>query len=71
VLVALDNVDTRREAAKYCDGQRVQNVAIQMKSGILITPMPTDDPDKTIQFSEFAKRHAKNWQLAERKRGRR
>lgn len=72
VLVALDNVDTRREAAKYYDGQRVQNVAIQMQGGnILITPMPTDDPDKTLQFSEFAKRHAKNWQLAERKRGRR
>ena len=72
VLVALDNIDTRREAARYYDKQRVQNVAIQMQGGnILITPMPTDDPDKTLQFSEFAKRHAKNWQLAERKRGRR
>ena len=72
VLVALDGVDTRVAAAQYYKASRPQTLPREQTGDvILVTQTATDDVDKMLAFSEFAATHARDWQRAERKRGRR
>lgn len=69
VFVALDGVNTAKELLRHKASLQKMPTSKQDKSQILaIAPMLTDDPEKMIAFSEFAKRNAAKWKRNERKR---